>query len=107
MPLVGTRCAESHSVTFRTHLLLALVVIGGLMLPATGCSKIGGRITKARRLAQIEEELGKWKPTGKTEDANRRAALLSERAKLKAALGDQDQPTRVAAPEVVSRPPPP
>ena len=58
----------------------AVIVIA---LTFSGCEQR----QKEARLKQIDAQLANWTPTGRPEDAQRRAALMAERVQLAADLG--------------------
>jgi hypothetical protein len=54
-----------------------------IILSLTGCE----HAQKETRLKQIDAQLANWTPTGRPEDAQKRAVLTAERAQLAADLG--------------------
>jgi hypothetical protein len=91
--------------------LIAVIGLGAILSFQTGCRKSVSEFkpakpeiqpakpviqpTKAERIAEIDAQLAHWVPTGRPEDADNRAALRSERAKLATALGLHAQTTPV------------
>ena len=74
--------------SFRTSLLLTIT--GAVVLLQFGCSKWSQHVESQRatkRIAQIDDQLAHWVPTGRPGDADARAALRAERAQLAKQLG--------------------
>ena len=83
----------------------ALLIISGCTRPDTATVKAPQpeatpnkpELTKTERLAAINNQLANWVVTGRPEDADRRNALLAERARLDPPTKQQSQVAHSAA----------
>ena len=93
--------------SFRTSLLLTIT--GAVVLFQFGCSKWSQQAESQRaskRIAQIDDQLAHWVPTGRPGDADARAALRAERAQLAKQLGLKESELAQAAPSLTPVPTP-
>jgi hypothetical protein len=95
----------------KTKQLIAVVLMTDLIFQSA-CTKVvpeqtnaAPQQTKAARIREIDAQLANWRSTGRTEDADTRAALKAERSLLAADLG-YSTPTvmTVSAPVVAATP---
>jgi hypothetical protein len=82
----------------RRNLLIAVAAAVVLFQP--GCSKWNHFVEYRRaekRIAQIDAQLARWVPTGRVEDADARAALRAEKARLAKQFGLKTSDSELAA----------
>ena len=87
--------------SFRRTLLIATT--GAVVLLQPGCSKWTHFVESRRasqRVAQIDAQLAHWTPTGRVEDADVRAELRAERARLVKEFGLEGSDSKVAVQSV-------
>ena len=92
----------------RKNLLIAVAAAVVLFQP--GCSKWNHFVESRRaekRIAQIDAQLAHWVPTGRVEDADARAALRAERARLAKQFGLKGSESELAARSVAISTPAP
>jgi len=87
-------------ITLKTNLqfrLATMIGISAAICFQASCTKpvTDSRATIAERIAEIDAQLGKWVPTGRPDDADKRAALRNERAELAKTAGLQPQTIQV------------
>ena len=82
-PAARTWVAPLSRQSFRKGVLITVTFASVLLQP--GCSKWTHFVESrraSRRVAQIDAQLAHWTPTGRVGDADARAALRAERARL-------------------------
>jgi hypothetical protein len=96
------------SQSFRRTLLITVTVAA--ILPQLGCSKWTHFVESRRaskRIAEIDAQLAHWVPTGRAGDADARAALRAERARLVKQFGLKGSDAELAAQSVAISTPAP
>jgi hypothetical protein len=84
----------------KTNPIFIVALLGATVLLQTGCEP-----TKADRIKKIDAQLASWVSTGRSDDADKRLALRSERALLAADLGySTSTDTPVSAPVAAATP---
>jgi hypothetical protein len=85
-------------MTLRTNPQIRLAAVIGISAAISfqaSCRKPATSQTKAERIGEIDAQLANEMPTGRPEDADKRAALRHERAELAKAAGLQPQTIQV------------
>ena len=70
--------------------LISVIILGAALSFQTGCAK-----SDSARIAEIDVELANMTSSGSIEDADKRSALVSERARLRKSSGFQVQTAQV------------